>query len=114
MAEVDKKEMETSEAVGKAADSETKGSGKKSDAPKKKKKSGFGEKVKKFWRDYKSEFKKIVWPTRKQTVRSTAVVLTVCLRVGSCHRPVGSRVLHGPQRIGNHFLSVTGKDFGIR
>ena len=43
--------------------------------PKKKKKSGFGEKVKKFWRDYKSEFKKIVWPTRKQTVRSTAVVL---------------------------------------
>ncbi len=75
MAEVDKKELETSEAVENAVESESKSAGKKTDTSKKKQKKSFWEKVKKFWRDYKSEFNKIVWPTRKQTIRSTAVVL---------------------------------------
>jgi preprotein translocase subunit SecE len=31
-------------------------------------------KVKKFFRDYKSEFKKIVWPDKKETLRQSGVV----------------------------------------
>ena len=31
-------------------------------------------KVKKFFRDYKSEFKKIVWPDKKDTLRQSGVV----------------------------------------
>lgn len=38
-----------------------------------KKKGGF----KKYFRDLKSEIKKVVWPTRKQVINNTGVVLTV-------------------------------------
>ena len=31
-------------------------------------------KVKKFFKDYKSEFKKIVWPEKKDTLRQSGVV----------------------------------------
>ena len=31
-------------------------------------------KVKKFFKDYKSEFKKIVWPDKKETLRQSGVV----------------------------------------
>ena len=34
-------------------------------------------KIKKFFKDYKSEFKKIVWPTRQQIVKKVCVVLAV-------------------------------------
>ena len=34
-----------------------------------------GERIKKFFRDYKSEMKKIVWPTRPQVIQNTGVVL---------------------------------------
>lgn len=48
MAEVDKKEMETSEAVGKAADSETKGSGKNRMLRKRKRNRVLGKRSKNF------------------------------------------------------------------
>lgn len=32
-------------------------------------------KVTKFFKDYKSEFKKIVWPSKEDTLRMSAVVL---------------------------------------
>ena len=37
---------------------------------------------KKFWRDYKSEFKKIVWPSKEETTKSTVVVVSTssCLQ----------------------------------
>ncbi len=35
-----------------------------------------------FFRDLKSEIKKIVWPTKKQTINNTIVVLAVMLFVG--------------------------------
>lgn len=35
-----------------------------------------------FLKDYKSEIKKVVWPSRKTVVRNTAVVLIMCLVVG--------------------------------
>ena len=41
----------------------------------KKEKVKLGEKIKRFFKDYKSEMKKIVWPTRQQLVKNTAVVL---------------------------------------
>ena len=35
------------------------------------------QKVKKFLIDVRTEFKKIIWPTREQTIKQTGVVLVV-------------------------------------
>jgi len=43
--------------------------------PEKKEKVKLGERIKKFFKDYKSEMKKVVWPTRPQLIRNTGVVL---------------------------------------
>ena len=40
-----------------------------------KEKVKLGERIKKFLRDYKSEMKKIVWPTRAQVIQNTGVVI---------------------------------------
>ena len=48
----------------------------------KKKGPGFFKGVARYFRDLKSEMKKIVWPTRKQVVNNTLVVICVCLVVG--------------------------------
>ena len=37
----------------------------------------FFERVKKWFRDMKSELKKVVWPTPKQTMKNTGVALVV-------------------------------------
>ncbi len=57
---------------------------KKPEAAKKPKKDKvkFSERVKKFFRDYKSEIKKIVWCPWKQVKNNTAVVVVVVLAVG--------------------------------
>ena len=36
-----------------------------------------------FFRDYKSEIKKIVWPTFRDVAKNTAIVLVMCLLVGA-------------------------------
>ncbi|MBS7315877.1 MAG: preprotein translocase subunit SecE [Clostridiaceae bacterium] len=36
----------------------------------------------KWFRELKSEFKKVVWPTKKQVLKNTAVVLVVLVIVG--------------------------------
>ena len=41
------------------------------------KKLSFGKKVAKWWREMKSELKKVVWPTKKTIVNNTAVALVV-------------------------------------
>ena len=41
------------------------------------KKLGFGQRVKKWFREMKSELKKVIWPTAKQTTNNTAVALVV-------------------------------------
>ena len=41
------------------------------------------QKIVQFFRDYKSEIKKIVWPGPKTVVRNTVVVLVVCLVIGA-------------------------------
>ncbi len=53
------------------------------------KKVGFVEKTKmffkrfgKFFTDVKSELKKVVWPTRKQVLKNTGIVLVVVVIMG--------------------------------
>ena len=41
------------------------------------KKLSFGKKVAKWWREMKSELKKVIWPTPKQTVNNTVAALVV-------------------------------------
>ena len=36
-----------------------------------------------FLKDYKSEIKKVVWPSRQTVVRNTIIVLVMCLIVGA-------------------------------
>lgn len=46
-----------------------------------KEKMKLGARIKKFFRDYKSEMKKIVWPTRPQVIQNTGVVLVAIIFV---------------------------------
>ena len=41
------------------------------------KKLSFGQRVKKWMREMKSELKKVIWPTRKQTTNNTLVALVM-------------------------------------
>ena len=43
------------------------------------KKPGLGKRIAKWWREMKSELKKVVWPTPKQVVNNTIVALVVML-----------------------------------
>lgn len=46
-----------------------------------KKKVGFGEKIKRFFRSYRSEVKKIVWFSWDQTWKNTLVVLVTTVAI---------------------------------
>ena len=37
----------------------------------------FGTRIKKFFKDYKSEIKKITWSSRKDTLKNTGVTLAI-------------------------------------
>ena len=41
------------------------------------KKLSFFKKIAKWWREMKSELKKVIWPTPKQTVKNTIAALVV-------------------------------------
>jgi len=41
------------------------------------------KRVVRFFRDYKSEVKKIVWPNYKEVIKNTVIVLVMCLLVGA-------------------------------
>ena len=41
------------------------------------------KRVIRFLRDYKSEYKKIVWPSLKDVVKNTVIVLIMCLLIGA-------------------------------
>ena len=43
---------------------------------------GFAANVAKFFRDTKSELKKVVWPTKSQMINNTLIVLACVLVVG--------------------------------
>ncbi len=69
------------ETVKNSSDDEEKRANKKSkdekskDKAKPKKKKG----IVKYFKDARAEFKKVVWPTPKETTRNTVVVLIMCL-----------------------------------
>ena len=73
--------IEESEATETASDAEVKKTT-KSEKKDEEKKPGFfkrlAARLKKFWKNYKSELKKITWYSRKQTFHSTLIVL-VCM-----------------------------------
>lgn len=48
------------------------------------KKPGFFARIGKWFRDMKSELKKVQWPTRKQTVNNTLIVIACVIVVGIC------------------------------
>lgn len=54
----------------------------KSGKPAKKKGPGFGPAAKKFFRDLKGEFKKIIWPTKKTIIRNTTATIAMCVIIG--------------------------------
>lgn len=64
-------------AAGKAEKS--KDTAKKAAAKKAPKKKG---KISAFFKEYRSELKKISWPTFKEVVKNTCITLIVCLMVG--------------------------------
>lgn len=70
--------MAKKEADSKAVKS--KGSAKKAEKVKNQKAKKGG--IKKYFRDLKSEIKKVVWPSRKQVVNNTGIVLTVMVIMG--------------------------------
>ena len=41
------------------------------------------QRVVRFFKDYKSEAKKIVWPNRKTVTKNTLIVLAMCLIIGA-------------------------------
>ncbi len=67
-------------------DKTPKASSKKSESVKNakdKKTSSGGNKVTKFFRDLRSEFKKVVWPSKQQVFNNTLVVLVTMIVLGA-------------------------------
>ncbi len=56
-------------------------------------KPSFGERIKKFFKDYKAEFKKIKWPTLLETNKSFVIVIIITAIAG---------------------LAIFGFDYGVR
>ena len=48
------------------------------------KKPGFFSRVKRWFREMKSELKKVQWPTRKQTINNTLIVIACVIVIGIC------------------------------
>ncbi len=57
---------------------------KKKESKKKDAKPGFFARVGKWFKEMKSELKKVVWPTKKQTINNTVIVIVCCIVVGVC------------------------------
>ncbi|MPN05939.1 Protein translocase subunit SecE [bioreactor metagenome] len=51
-------------------------------AEEKAKKPGITVRLRKFFRDLRSELKKVVWPSRKQVVNNTGIVIACVLLAG--------------------------------
>ncbi len=49
-----------------------------------KKKVSFGERIKRFFKDYKSEFKKISWPSKNDTLKTTVLVVVAIAVISIC------------------------------
>ena len=56
----------------------------KKDKSEKKSKPGIFARIKQWCRETKAELKKVQWPTWKQTLNNTLIVLAFCVVVGIC------------------------------
>ena len=52
--------------------------------PEKKSKPGVFARIKQWFKETKAELKKVQWPTWKQTMNNTLIVLAFCVVVGIC------------------------------
>ncbi|MBQ7968898.1 MAG: preprotein translocase subunit SecE [Clostridia bacterium] len=77
MADLEKKEVEATEVA-----ENTKKEKSKKAAPKKNKVS-LGKRISKFFKDYKSELKKVVWLSPKTTAQYTGMILVVMVVVSA-------------------------------
>lgn len=73
-------EVTENEAAKKPAKAETSKTDLKKAKPAEKKKQG--NRVARYFREMKSELKKVVWPTRKQTINNTGIVILCVLIIG--------------------------------
>ena len=87
MSENEKLEQASVEEEGTAAPEKPAKADKKKDAkPDKKKdaKPGIFARIGKWFKEMKSELKKVVWPSGKQTLNHTISVIVCCIIVGIC------------------------------
>lgn len=47
-------------------------------------KPSFGERLKKVWKDFKAEFKKIVWSSKRNTFNNTVLVVVSMIVIAIC------------------------------
>lgn len=86
MADLEKKETEAAVEVAEEVKETEKTVDKKEKSKKatpKKNKIGLGQRISKFFKDYKSELKKIVWLSPKTTFQYTGVVLVMMVIVSA-------------------------------
>ena len=57
---------------------------KKYKTPEKKSKPGVFARIKQWFKETKAELKKVQWPTWKQTLNNTLIVIAFCIVVGLC------------------------------
>ena len=77
MSENEKLEQAADQAADKPAKTD-----KKKDAKADKKKPGVFARIGKWFKDMRSELKKVQWPTRKQTINNTLIVIACVIVVG--------------------------------
>ena len=87
--------------MSKKADSKKEVKSSKKDSAKKTKKGG----IKKYFRDLKSEIKKVVWPDKAKVVNNTSIVIGVMVVVGLLLFGIDSELMAGM----NALLSIGGK-----
>ena len=74
-------DLEAAQAPAKPAKAADKKAAK---AEKKDAKPGIFARIGKWFKEMKSELKKVVWPTGKQTLNNTIIVIVCCIIVGIC------------------------------
>ena len=76
--------MAENEKIEKVESTKSDTPAKKDKKPEKKSKPGFFARIKQWFKETKAELKKVQWPTWKQTLNNTLIVITFCVVVGAC------------------------------
>lgn len=76
--------MAENEKIEKAQNAKSETPAKKDKKPVKKSKPGIIARIKQWCKETKAELKKVQWPTWKQTLNNTLIVIGVCVVVGLC------------------------------